>query len=773
MDSLALSVEQTVKNLQEKKQFLQQQRDRYIHIRNQVVNSEGGQDEGNVMMYGDVIISPKRLFVNLGYEYYVEKRQDELLEYVDEKRKLIEQAIDQFESKIRDGEKAIQSFGSLYETEQSRSQSQIDELDGQLPSMEIREELDEDGNVISSTVMPTMGPSRGKQDSSEAQTGLDDFEQNLKGKLIENKTNQELEQGSGPSKPNSSQISTEDMYTFADLVRQMDEQDEIEDDVNTDEVNYNFDSFERIYETEDHEDEDEGENEEDSAFDDEDDSDDNQYMVAPTMEAHSAFMDQLRQLRQQKAGINKGEKSNPSVKSILKKNNDSKTKPKKSVGFAPTLDIHEVTNFKQDNLRNRHGLTVSMQPLEHNTEEEFDSDLFAQLIGARGPDEIHDRYKPEAEEQNADESMTVSGSTTRKARISRFKQERKDRDKEPAKQSDSCDARPTILSKEKQLERACSTDDVETFDAYRPLNSSPTVEINKDGSAMVDAVVEKDTESLADSHVVGNVENNNSTRNYAAASTSTVSSGQDRASSLLSKKLNSLQRTPKLGKPKNSEHVYEFSNSSESESDGASDSDELPAGSGSSSLSEAFPKEVMDKVHGKDPISMPNVDYTALGDNFDDMVKAYSLGIYDDDLDEDPGMLLEKIDDFEQYNKQVEDLKSEIETFKIENPIQEVNNDDESDEDGPLMTEIKENDVPQNYNTGDADEDLALEPSRLSESIAIEYSRLRQVIDAKNRNVQEISGDGGDEGKQLEPIDENGAPIRVSRFKSQRLNIRK
>lgn len=116
-----------------------------------------------------------------------------------------------------------------------------------LPSMEIREELDDEGNVISSSVTPTTkqpSQSNSKKEQTPAvgpkEKGLakekksKSFEENLKGKLL--KRNDEVKKKVQPSK-----VDTENVYTFADLVQQMDQQDELEDGyIETDEINYDY-----------------------------------------------------------------------------------------------------------------------------------------------------------------------------------------------------------------------------------------------------------------------------------------------------------------------------------------------------------------------------------------------------------------------------------------------------------------------------------------------------------------------------------------------------
>ncbi|QLL31785.1 hypothetical protein HG536_0B06530 [Torulaspora globosa] len=838
MDSLAKSVEQTLKNLQEKKRFLQQQRDRYINIRQRILqydDDDAGQSKDGIMqVFDDVIMSPERMFVNVGYDYYVEKSQDELLAYADEKRKLIEQAIEQFDSKIKDGEKAIRSFGMLLQSEQAPIQFEDagDESGGELPPMEIREELDEDGNIISSSVTPavaSLDQEKQFKDNDEA-TGMSDFERNIKGRLAEQKSQQEEEPQKHETASINGAFSTENMYTFADLVRQLDEQDELEEEIDSSEVQYDFESFDSKYLVEhlteegETQGEDQVENDSTEESADEDDDDENHYMIAPTMEAHSAFMDQLKKLREKKIEQKLTEQPEAPVKSILKPSSGGKKKPKKSVGFASKLDIHEVENLKQDNRRNRHNLSSSfMQQLEHDNDEEvdneFDSDLFAQLIGARGPDEIHDKYKSDIVQETLEKDPNIDSSNKKKIKISRFKQEIKCRSNEcetksRISSSDSTSRYETnrsidrnarapmdLASKREEIflptdssrimerdmdhsavvdliienepDEFTTTDSRDEAEVNQPAIQELIVEKETDGVTNADLIVEKDIENLAaDIHSTDVSEYNCAIRHGTLETFGDVLAHKDKASPF-SKTMRSLHRSARPKRPSQN-MTYEFPDSSEDLS-GTSDSDEHLSEIKSESVAETFPAEVMNGGRStSNTISLPKVDFNALGDNLDDMAKAYSLGIYDNDLDEDPGTLLEKIDDFKHYNEQVEALKSDIEAFKIANPMQEFDgNQQTTDEDGPLLTEIKENDFPESYNEVSSSDDLALEPARLNESIAIEYSRLREVISAASDIINGVKRDQDDESKQIEPIDQDGRPIRLSRFKSQRLQIGK
>lgn len=292
MDPLAESVTRSIKNLKEKNDFLLQQRDHYLDVRQRMLNLRGSKDDeesGTGLVLGDIIISSQKVYMNLGYEYFIEKDVMEVLEYADEKLGLIEEAIEQFEFKIKDGEKTLKDLQN-WGDQDALSHDGEDEL----PSMEIREELDEDGNVINSSVTPTSAERlkeslKSSKKKEEPENGtLDQFEKNLKGKL----TKQEKRPSDDDSQTKETSYNPVDMenaYTFADLVRQMDEQDEADDEGDIAEVEYDFESFdEKLNSTAQEEDEEEDGDEND------DDDDEGYYSVFPNMASHNAFMDLTR-----------------------------------------------------------------------------------------------------------------------------------------------------------------------------------------------------------------------------------------------------------------------------------------------------------------------------------------------------------------------------------------------------------------------------------------------------------------------------------------------
>ena len=113
MDVLTDSVENTLKNLQSKRNFLAEQREQYINIRGRLISFSNDNDEGDGeerledqgVVFGDIIISASRIYLSIGYDYYVEKTKEETVAFVDDKLKLMEDAIEQFDLKIKEAKK--------------------------------------------------------------------------------------------------------------------------------------------------------------------------------------------------------------------------------------------------------------------------------------------------------------------------------------------------------------------------------------------------------------------------------------------------------------------------------------------------------------------------------------------------------------------------------------------------------------------------------------------------------------------------------------------
>ncbi|CAI4925863.1 BAD_HP_G0012840.mRNA.1.CDS.1 [Saccharomyces cerevisiae] len=782
MDLLAASVESTLKNLQDKRNFLSEQREHYIDIRSRLVrfindNDDGEEEgEGQGMVFGDIIISTSKIYLSLGYEYYVEKTKEEAITFVDDKLKLMEDAIEQFNLKIEEAKKTLDNLNYM-EDGNGIEEDEANNDEDFLPSMEIREELDDEGNVISSSVTPTTkqpSQSNSKKEQTPAvgpkEKGLakekksKSFEENLKGKLL--KRNDEVKKKVQPSK-----VDTENVYTFADLVQQMDQQDELEDGyIETDEINYDYDAFENSnFKVNEY-----------NYEEDDEDEDEEEYLnhsIIPGFEAQSSFLQQIQRLRAQKQSQDHEREEvdvNKSLKPILKKSsfaeNSDKKQKKKQVGFASSLEIHEVENLKEENKRQMQSFAVPMYETQESTgiankmtSDEFDGDLFAKMLGVQEADEVHEKYKEELINQERLEGE--ASRSNRRTRVSRFRKDRafkKENTLSTFKQETTRSVENEVVEKEPVvgdiIEKEPVVGDV--------IGKEPAVNDIVEKEPAVNDIVEREP-------VVGDIIEKEPALNDIVEKEPEINSKSEFETPFKKKKLKSLQkpRSSKSMKKKFDPKILE--NISDDDYDDDDGNKKLLSNKSKSNTDEQdkFPSKIQevsrsmaktDATVGSEPVRITNVDYHALGGNLDDMVKAYSLGLYDDDLEEDPGTIVEKLEDFKEYNKQVELLRNEIRDFQLENQPVTM---EEEENDGNVMNDIIEHEFPESY-TNDEDE-VALHPGRLQEEVAIEYRRLKEATASKWQSSSPAAHTEG----ELEPIDKFGNPVKTSRFRSQRLHM--
>ncbi|KQC44178.1 Unconventional prefoldin protein involved in translation initiation [Saccharomyces cerevisiae] len=793
MDLLAASVESTLKNLQDKRNFLSEQREHYIDIRSRLVrfindNGDGEEEgEGQGMVFGDIIISTSKIYLSLGYEYYVEKTKEEAITFVDDKLKLMEDAIEQFNLKIEEAKKTLDNLNHM-EDGNGIEEDEANNDEDFLPSMEIREELDDEGNVISSSVTPTTkqsSQSNSKKEQAPAvgpkEKGLakekksKSFEENLKGKLL--KRNDEVKKKVQPSK-----VDTENVYTFADLVQQMDQQDELEDGyIETDEINYDYDAFENSnFKVNEY-----------NYEEDDEDEDEEEYLnhsIIPGFEAQSSFLQQIQRLRAQKQFQDHEREEgdiNKSLKPILKKSsfaeNSDKKQKKKQVGFASSLEIHEVENLKEENKRQMQSFAVPMYEAQESTgiankmtSDEFDGDLFAKMLGVQEADEVHEKYKEELINQERLEGE--ASRSNRRTRVSRFRKDRaskKENTLSTFKQETTRSVENEVVEKEPVvgdiIEKEPVVGDV--------IEKEPVVGDVIEKEPAVTDIVEREpavNDIVERKPVVGDIIEKEPTINDIVEKEPEINSKSEFETPFKKKKLKSLQkpRSSKSMKKKFDPKILE--NISDDDYDDDDDGNKKLLSNKSKNNTDEqdkFPSKIQEVSRsmaktgatvGSEPVRITNVDYHALGGNLDDMVKAYSLGLYDDDLEEDPGTIVEKLEDFKEYNKQVELLRDEIRDFQLENKPVTM---EEEENDGNVMNDIIEHEFPESY-TNDEDE-VALHPGRLQEEVAIEYRRLKEATASKWQSSSPAAHTEG----ELEPIDKFGNPVKTSRFRSQRLHM--
>ncbi|VEU21799.1 DEKNAAC102338 [Brettanomyces naardenensis] len=151
-----------------------------------------------------------------------------------------------------------------------------------------------------------------------------------------------------------------------------------------------------------------------------------------------------------------------------------------------------------------------------------------------------------------------------------------------------------------------------------------------------------------------------------------------------------------------------------------------------------------------------SLDYRSVGDDMDTMARAYVMGLYDDDI-ENGGEVIEKVDDFKEHNKVVEGL--DVDEVKETEEIKE-----DSSDSAPIQSAIVEHD-PDEFTTSFDDMDVEMNPDNLNTQVALDYTRLRENM------IQKYNGGftRTDEEKEFEPLEE--AP-KVSRFKAARLGLK-
>ncbi|SCU81383.1 LANO_0B02894g1_1 [Lachancea nothofagi CBS 11611] len=832
MDSLIEIVTRTITNLGNKQSFLEDQRKHYSTLKSHLVTYKpsASQDESQEkgLVLGEIIISSK-IYLNIGYEYYVEKSQQEALQFVTDKIRLIEEATLQFKAKTIEANETLKNLKQAQQLEQKEDiQSEAKdpiptaENDEGLPFMEIREDLDDDGNIVTSTVNPTSAReellakpqySNAIKDSSVGTEPQQRFEEinddaNLQPKLAapvspQNHINGDVANNArekedlkatevtqlSPAQDSATipaikevdarnlqvgnnvrhAIDPNDIYTFDDIVQQLEEQDDIEDgDLDDENIQYDFDS----YQSKGHSDDDEGENATDyyESDDYEEYEDSSVSSIVPDV-ARSQFLSQINALRSKKLEqLGPVERTKP----ILKANKKTDEPTKKKVGFASELDVWEVENVKQETKANTYtgaSHPEALAPISALDNEEFDPDLFAKLIGAKDSDEIHEKYEQEKVEEPV----------KRKPKVSRFKKDVTTSRGSAVTVEDKLDEGPRTGEKSNTvtsdvLERNPTvTGNVhekphEVTSNIPGRDSNTTIDIQERESGFPTDIQERKSASISPIHEV--------TERLAASSlhdndaTRELGGKMKKEQSLFKKNLRSLKR-PSSAPARKTPTI--FPEAPNPEADPVESESSRPAQfqkpQFDKSDAKAFPAEIAAIVSqsGAEVVQNPNVDFQGLGENMDDMVRAYILGLYNGDVD-DPGTVLENLEDFKKYNKEAEDLQGEISTFLSENPGAtsqgDVSTTAASDPAGPITTDVVEKEVPTPMDYDG--EEMMLDSEALHYDIAVEYQRLRQKMISAQGNIEKSP-----EELQLEPIDEYGNPIKTSRFKSAKLQFAK
>lgn len=152
------------------------------------------------------------------------------------------------------------------------------------------------------------------------------------------------------------------------------------------------------------------------------------------------------------------------------------------------------------------------------------------------------------------------------------------------------------------------------------------------------------------------------------------------------------------------------------------------------------------------------MDYQSMQNDMDTMARAYVLGMYDDDIVTE-GPVVDKLEDFEIINKIVEDraAKGDVSTTATADNEREDEEDEEDDDD--ILRDVIERDT-----SLDPAEDA--EDTILAHEVQTNYHRLRrQLMQAREAGYRKTDAE-----MEFEPIDEFGNPVKISRFRSARLN---
>lgn len=203
-------------------------------------------------------------------------------------------------------------------------------------------------------------------------------------------------------------------------------------------------------------------------------------------------------------------------------------------------------------------------------------------------------------------------------------------------------------------------------------------------------------------------------------------------------------------------------------------------------------------VNSENATPRAKVDYAKLNNNLNDMVNAYIMGIYDDDIGIEydmPNSIIETNEDIEKYNQQVLLLEKEFasENEKGKANIGETNldkekakqkenfDDDRKQENRPILSDdvverfetdgeksllLEGNGEGSNVEREEEDsDDLGLSSEILNLEISQSYQSLKQLL--MGSNFAKLSN----QEKEFEELNENGEPIKISRFRAAQLSL--
>ncbi|CAK9441633.1 uncharacterized protein LODBEIA_P55010 [Lodderomyces beijingensis] len=171
-------------------------------------------------------------------------------------------------------------------------------------------------------------------------------------------------------------------------------------------------------------------------------------------------------------------------------------------------------------------------------------------------------------------------------------------------------------------------------------------------------------------------------------------------------------------------------------------------------------------------VKATQLDYHNMHEDLDTMAKAYVLGMYDDDITTQ-GPVLEHLDDFAGHNKMVEEKKrsgalsvhdeGSANSDEIGMDYRDEDNMDiDEDDNGAIMTDDI---VETEFDDADGDAGKFDEDEIHLREVRDDYYRLRQKMISQQNGYKQPSK----EEREFIPVDENGNDVKVSRFKAGRL----
>ncbi|KAH3688559.1 hypothetical protein WICPIJ_000457 [Wickerhamomyces pijperi] len=170
MSQIEQRINQTIENLIQKRKVLQGHLSQYKILKNRLEQWENFEEDDSpeitvsINQRGRVaahVQNPRKILAFLGSDYFVERDPLQALEIVERKTKYLKESISDFDTKIKEARSTLNGLQSLIDNKGTSSKDSstkhndvYDSLNDEdsFPLMDIREELDEDGNVISSSI---------------------------------------------------------------------------------------------------------------------------------------------------------------------------------------------------------------------------------------------------------------------------------------------------------------------------------------------------------------------------------------------------------------------------------------------------------------------------------------------------------------------------------------------------------------------------------------------------------------------------------------------